>query len=80
MLVLVKLLLRLRILKAWMDRILVIRSKRKGDYELRSYGNILTIAYTLREIGNDQTKVRIISARRASRKEREAYKEGFGKD
>ncbi len=45
-----------------------------------SFGNILTIAYTLRESENDQTKVRIISARRASRKEREAYKEGFGKD
>jgi hypothetical protein len=44
------------------------------------FGNILTIAYTLRESENDQTKVRIISARRASRKERKAYKKGFGKD
>ena len=42
-----------------------------------AFGDILTIAYTLRKSNNDQTKVRIISARRASRKERKTYKEGF---
>jgi uncharacterized DUF497 family protein len=57
-----------------------------GDEERRIriaksvFGKVLTIGYTLRESENDQTKVRIISARHASRKERKAYKESFGKD
>jgi uncharacterized DUF497 family protein len=37
-------------------------------------GKILVIAYTLRSQGNEET-VRIISARRASRKERKRYEE-----
>ncbi len=36
-------------------------------------GNALTIAYTERKDDDGQTKVRIISARPASRKERKAY-------
>jgi uncharacterized protein len=35
-------------------------------------GRILMVAYTLRKMGNGET-IRIISARRASRKERAAY-------
>jgi uncharacterized DUF497 family protein len=35
-------------------------------------GNVLIVAYTLRSEGNGET-IRIISARRASRKERAAY-------
>ncbi len=38
-------------------------------------GRVLMVAYTLRESG-DGEKIRIISARRASRKERAAYAEG----
>jgi uncharacterized protein len=36
-------------------------------------GHLLTVAYTFRRIG-DETKIRIISARKASRKERRFYK------
>jgi uncharacterized DUF497 family protein len=35
-------------------------------------GTVLMVAYTLRSTGNGET-IRIISARRASRKERAAY-------
>jgi uncharacterized DUF497 family protein len=36
-------------------------------------GNVLTIAYTLRKTKDGTKKIRIISARKASRKERRAY-------
>lgn len=38
-------------------------------------GRVLMVAYTVRGLGNDE-KIRIISARRASRKERAAYASG----
>lgn len=38
-------------------------------------GRVLMVAYTLRRSGNGET-IRIISARRASRKERTAYQSG----
>lgn len=38
-------------------------------------GRVLMVAYTVRELGDDE-KIRIISARRASRKERAAYASG----
>ncbi len=36
-------------------------------------GSVLTVAYTIRRNVHDETKIRIISARKASRKERKAY-------
>jgi uncharacterized DUF497 family protein len=56
------------------------QEKRRFRIGKSVFGNILTIAYTVRKFENDQTKVRIISARRASRKERREYQKGFGKD
>jgi len=51
-----------------------------SDAELRYFwigrsttDRILTIAYTLRRTNDAETAIRIISARRASRKERQAY-------
>jgi uncharacterized DUF497 family protein len=38
-------------------------------------GRVLMVAYTVRGVSNDE-KIRIISARRASRKERAAYASG----
>jgi uncharacterized protein len=38
-------------------------------------GRVLMVAYTVRGLGDDE-KIRIISARRASRKERAAYASG----
>jgi uncharacterized DUF497 family protein len=45
-----------------------------------AFGRILTIAYTFRRRHDDETKVRIISARRASRKERKTYERTSQKD
>ncbi len=56
------------------------REERRIRIAKSVFGKVLTIAYTLREIENGQTKVRIISARYANRKERKAYQEEFGKD
>jgi uncharacterized DUF497 family protein len=37
-------------------------------------GSILIVAYTMRSKDDGETKIRLISARKASRKERKAYK------
>jgi uncharacterized protein len=47
-----------------------LRRKRLGSSSL---GNIVIIAYTVRELKNGKETIRIISARIASRKERKAY-------
>jgi uncharacterized DUF497 family protein len=46
------------------------RSKRLG---LSVSGRILLIVYTARRLKNEKESIRIISARQASRKERQAY-------
>jgi len=46
------------------------RWKRLG---LSVSGPVLLVIYTLRRLGNDIETIRIISARQASRREREAY-------
>ncbi|HVP63230.1 MAG TPA: BrnT family toxin [Candidatus Bathyarchaeia archaeon] len=46
------------------------RLKRLG---CSTFGRILILVYTLRRATNEQETIRIISARRASPKEREAY-------
>jgi hypothetical protein len=47
-----------------------LRSKRLGA---SSRGRILIVVYTVRNIDHGKETIRIISARQASRKEREAY-------
>lgn len=56
------------------------RDRTHSDVELRYHwigrsaaDRILTIAYTLRRTPDGETTIRIISARRANRKERRAY-------
>jgi hypothetical protein len=46
------------------------RSKRLG---VSAAGRVLLLVYTVRRLEHDRETVRIISARRASRKERQAY-------
>jgi uncharacterized DUF497 family protein len=47
-----------------------LRSKRLGTF---SSGRILIVVYTVRNIDHGKETIRIISARQASRKERQAY-------
>jgi uncharacterized DUF497 family protein len=47
-----------------------LRSKRPGKSTL---GRVLLVVYTIRRVKNEKETVRIIIARQASRKEREAY-------
>jgi uncharacterized protein len=47
-----------------------VRSKRLGTSLL---GRILLVVYTIRRLSDDKETIRIISARTASRKERQAY-------
>jgi uncharacterized DUF497 family protein len=56
------------------------RDLQHSDVELRylwigqsTSNRVLTISYTLRRAGDGETAIRIISARRANRKERKTY-------
>jgi uncharacterized DUF497 family protein len=47
--------------------------RRSARFALSAMGRVLTVIFTIRRLGDGKETIRIISARQASRKEREKY-------